>query len=100
MIRALPLLLLVLGTALLAGCGPAAAGLPPPQPPKVTVAEPLSQEVRDVDEYTGRIDAVQTVEVRSRVTGYVQEIYFEEGGFVKQGDPLFLIDPRTYQAEY
>lgn len=90
----------LLGLVLLNGCGPAAAGLPPPQPPKVTVAEPLSREIRDVDEYTGRIEAVQTVEVRSRVTGYVQQIYFEEGGFVKQGDPLFLIDPRTYQAEH
>lgn len=90
----------LLGLLFVTGCGPASAGLPPPQPPKVTVAQPLSQEIRDVDEYTGRIEAVQTVEVRSRVTGYVQEIYFEEGGFVKPGDPLFLIDPRTYQAEY
>lgn len=100
MIRTVAIGLLLLGIGLLSGCGPASAGLPPPQPPKVTVAEPLKQEIRDVDEYTGRIEAVQTVEVRSRVTGYVQEIYFEEGGFVKPGDPLFLIDPRTYQAEY
>jgi len=95
-----PILLALLGLIACVGCGSATGSLPPPQPPKVTVASPLSQEVRDIDEYTGRIEAVQTVEVRSRVSGYLQEIYFEEGGFVKQGDPLFLIDPRTYQAEY
>jgi RND family efflux transporter MFP subunit len=100
MVRLLAICLGLLGMFFCDGCGTAGAGLPPPQPPKVTVAAPLSHEVRDVDEYTGRIEAVQTVDVRSRVTGYVQEIYFEEGGFVKPGDPLFLIDPRTYQAEY
>ena len=84
----------------LAGCGAAVGGLPEREPPKVTVAVPVEREVRDVDEYTGRIEAVQTVEVRARVNGYLQEIYFDEGWLVNQGEALFLIDPRTYQAEY
>lgn len=82
------------------GCGSAAANLPPPQTPEVTVAAPLVREVRDVDEYTGRTEPVQTVEVRARVSGYLQEIYFKDGDYVKKGDALFLIDPRTYDAEY
>src|SRR5262245_33601802 len=81
-----------------AGCGSAAGSLPPPQPPKVTVALPLVRTVRDADEYTGRIDAPETVEVRARVSGYLEEIYFNDGDHVKVGDPLFLIDPRTYKA--
>jgi RND family efflux transporter MFP subunit len=81
------------------GCGSATANLPAPQIPEVTVATPLVREVRDVDEYTGRTEAVQTVEVRARVSGYLKEIYFNDGDYVKQGDPLFLIDPRTYEAE-
>src|SRR5262245_64719911 len=84
----------------LAGCGSAAGSLPQQQAPRVTAAPAIEREVRDIDEYTGRTESVQTVEVRPRVTGYLQEIYFEEGGYVKVGDPLFLIDPRTYQAEY
>jgi len=99
--RQIILLLIASGALLpLAGCGSAAGSLPPPQPPKVTVATPLEREVRDVDEFTGRTESVQTVEVRPRVSGYLQEIFFDEGGYVKRGDPLFLIDPRTYQAAY
>src|SRR5690348_9877236 len=83
----------------LAGCGTGHDDLPPPEPPKVTVAAPLSREIRDDDEYTGRIEARETVEVRARVSGYLQEIYFKDGDFVKKDQPLFLIDPRTYQAD-
>lgn len=82
------------------GCGSAAGYLPPPQPPKVTVATPIAREVLDFDEFTGRIEAEQNVEVRARVSGHLLEIYFNDGDFVKEGDPLFLIDPSTYQAEY
>lgn len=96
--HALLLLALMALASALAGCGSAAGSLPPPQPPKVTVAPPLSREVRDVDEYTGRIEAPETVEVRARVSGYLQEIYFQEGDIVKKGQDLFLIDPRTYVA--
>lgn len=94
------LLLLALFSLIATGCGSATANLPTVQPPEVTVAAPLVQEVRDVDEYTGRTEAMQTVEVRARVSGILQDIYFGDGDFVKKGAPLFLIDPRTYDAEY
>jgi RND family efflux transporter MFP subunit len=83
---------------LISGCGSAAGSLPPLQPPRVTVATPLVRTVRDADEYTGRIEARETVDVRARVSGYLEEIYFNDGDYVKAGDPLFLIDPRTYKA--
>jgi RND family efflux transporter MFP subunit len=92
------LVIAIAAAAGLAGCNSAAGSLPPPQPPKVTVAMPLVRTVRDIDEYTGRIDAPETVEVRARVSGYLEEIYFNDGDHVKAGDPLFLIDPRTYKA--
>ena len=92
-------LLLPLGLAITSGCGNAAGSLPQPKPPKVTVAWPISRTVRDVEDYTGRVAAVEKVEVRPRITGHVQEIYFQDGEMVEKGKPLFLIDPRTYKAE-
>src|SRR5262245_62219965 len=71
----------------------------PPPPPKVTVSQPTSREVVEWDEYTGRLEAVESVEVRARVNGYLQSIHFKNGTIVKQGDLLFVIDPRPYQAE-
>ncbi len=91
--------LLPLGVATSTGCGHAAGSLPETKPPRVTVARPISRTVSDVEEYTGRVAAVERVEVRPRITGYVQEIYFQDGEMVAKGDPLFLIDPRTYKAE-
>lgn len=67
-------------------------------PPAVTVAYPLVQEITDWDEFTGRIQAVESVEVRPRVSGYLESIHFEEGGLVNKGDLLYVIDPRPYQA--
>ncbi|HEY2067639.1 MAG TPA: efflux RND transporter periplasmic adaptor subunit, partial [Gemmatimonadaceae bacterium] len=72
---------------------------PPPPPPEVTVAPVVSHAVSDWDEFTGHFEAVQSVEVRPRVTGFVQRVTFSEGATVRQGDPLFLIDPRPYEAE-
>jgi RND family efflux transporter MFP subunit len=71
----------------------------PPPPPKVTVSQPISREVVEWEEYTGRLEAVESVEVRARVNGYLQSIHFKNGATVKQGDLLFVIDPRPYQAE-
>jgi RND family efflux transporter MFP subunit len=71
----------------------------PPPPPKVTVSQPTSREVVEWEEYTGRLEAVESVEVRARVNGYLQSIHFKNGAIVKQGDLLFVIDPRPYQAE-
>ena len=62
----------------------------------VTVAE---KEVIEWDEFTGRIEAVESVEIRARVSGYLQAIHFKAGAMVKAGDPLFVIDPRPYQAD-
>ena len=71
----------------------------PPPPPQVTVSKPLVREVMEWDEYTGRLEAVDTVDVRARVNGYLQSIHFKDGQIVKEGDLLFVIDPRPYQAE-
>jgi RND family efflux transporter MFP subunit len=69
-----------------------------PPPPAVTVAHPLVQAVVEWDEYTGRLSAIQSVEVRARVSGYLQSIHFADGAIVKAGDLLFVIDPRPYEA--
>jgi RND family efflux transporter MFP subunit len=73
---------------------PAAAPLP-----KVTVSQPVVREIIEWDEYTGRLEATETVEVRARVSGYLQSIHFRDGATVKKGDLLFVIDPRPYEAE-
>src|SRR6266581_9428250 len=70
-----------------------------PPPPKVTVSQPSMRDVTEWEEYTGRLEAVESVEVRARVNGYLQSIHFKNGATVKQGDLLFVIDPRPYQAE-
>ena len=72
---------------------------PPPPPPQVTVAAVLEREIQEWDEFTGRMQAVDAVEIRPRVSGYVQRIAFVEGNEVRKGDLLFVIDPRPYQAE-
>jgi RND family efflux transporter MFP subunit len=69
-----------------------------PPPPPVTVATPLVQKITEWDEFTGRYEATASVEVRARVSGYLQSINFTDGAMVKQGDLLFVIDPRPYQA--
>jgi RND family efflux transporter MFP subunit len=87
--------------ALLAGCGRSGgAAQGPPPPPQVSVAAVIEKRVKDWDEFTGRFQAVETVEIRPRVSGYIDKIAFTEGGQVKQGDLLFVIDPRPYQADY
>ncbi|MDB4947626.1 MAG: transporter subunit [Gemmatimonadetes bacterium] len=83
--------------ALLAACTPAAP--PPPPPPQVTVAAAVSREITEWDEFTGRFEATNTVEVRPRVSGFVRAVAFAEGAVVHQGDVLFEIDPRPYQDE-
>src|SRR3954453_8005723 len=62
----------------------------PPQP-QVTVATPLPRRIPQWDEYTGRFEALQRVEVRPRVSGYIAEIHFSDGAIVAKGDPLFTI---------
>lgn len=94
----LALLVLVPPALALAGCSPAAPSMPEPPPPGVTVSYPLEREVVDHVELTGRTAAVESVQVRARVWGHLQEINFSEGAEVRKGDRLFLIDQRPYQA--
>ena len=75
--------------------GAAAAEGPPP--PKVTVAKPLAKRVATWDEFSGRFEAVQTVEVRPRVSGFIDKIHFKDGQTVKAGALLFTIDPRPFE---
>ena len=90
---------LLLFVTLLSACDQQAAQQPMEMPaPQVTVATPLVKEVTDWDEFTGRIYAVESVEVRPRVSGYLQAIHFVEGAIVNKGDLLYVIDPRPYQA--
>lgn len=89
----------LLSLGLLAACDntaakPAAA----PPPPPVTVAKPLVKEIIETDDFSGRFDATASVELRARVNGYLQSIHFTDGAIVKEGDLLFVIDPRPYQA--
>jgi multidrug efflux system membrane fusion protein len=81
---------------LLASCGEAQKQAAPP-PPKVTVAKPIQRTIIDQDEYVGRFVPVDVVEVRARVSGYLDQIHFTDGQIVKQGDLLFTIDQRPYQ---
>src|SRR5271154_1830747 len=81
------------------GCEKSAQPPSAPPPAPVTVSQPVARDVIEWDEYQGRMDAVDMVEVRARVTGYLQSVNFKDGAEVKQGDLLFVIDPRQYQAE-
>lgn len=87
---------------LLAGCGKAGGSGGPPAmpPPAVNVAVALKRPITEWDEFTGRIEAVESVELRPRVTGYLQAIRYTQGGTVKAGDVLFEIDDREYRAVY
>jgi RND family efflux transporter MFP subunit len=68
-----------------------------PPPPQVTIAKPTSKMIADQDEYVGRFVAVESVEVRARVPGYLEAIHFQDGQMVKAGDLLFTIDRRPFQ---
>lgn len=81
----------------LTGCKPASKA-PPPPPANVTVAKPVEREVMEWDEYTGRLAAVEQVDVRAQVSGYLASIYFTDGQVIEKGDLLFVIDPRPLQA--
>jgi multidrug efflux system membrane fusion protein len=80
-----------------AGCGQGQQQSSAPPPPTVTVASPVQRQVVDQDEYVGRFVAVESVEMRARLSGYLQEIHFTDGQMVKKGDPLFTIDRRPFK---
>lgn len=87
---------LALLLAVLAGCGEDAPVTPPPA--EVSISQPIAEPIQDMLEFTGRTSAVESVEVRARVTGYITKVAFTEGAIVRAGDLLFQIDPREYQA--
>lgn len=94
----------LLGILLVTGCQQSAAspgkegGASGPMP--VSVSKPIVKEINDVEEFTGRVEAVDKVDIRSQVTGYLEKIHFKSGYEVKKGDLLFTIDDRLYAAEY
>jgi RND family efflux transporter MFP subunit len=95
--RTFLLLSLFITVSWLVGCDnkPVATAAPPA--PSVTVARPVQKLITEWDEYTGRFAAVETVEVRARVSGFIDSIHFNEGQMVKRGDLLFIIDRRPYE---
>ena len=95
--RLAPLIVASGMSVLLASCGDDQKAAAPP-PPVVTVAHPTRRTVIDMDEYVGRFVAVNSVEIRARVSGYLDEVHFTDGQTVKQGDLLFSIDKRPFQT--
>ncbi len=89
---------LIVIALLSSGCQPEAE-IPVPPPPKITAAEVITDEVIEYSEYSGRLDSAQDVEIRSRVSGYLNKIHFEEGDRVQKGQLLFSIDPRPFVME-
>ena len=90
---------IVASTLVLAGCDSGqAGGEQAPPSPEVSIAQVLSRPVQQWNEYTGRVSAIHTIELRARVSGYVQRVAYKEGQEVKQGDLMFLIDQRPYRT--
>jgi multidrug efflux system membrane fusion protein len=97
-LRLMPIIGLAAFAGLNAGCS-SSAQPQTPAPVEVSVAEVICKQLGDSDEFTGRLEAVNAVEIRPRVSGYLQSVHFKEGAIVRQGDLLFQIDPRPFQAE-
>ena len=96
--RAVSLSGVMLLGSLLAGCDRGVAQNAPPPPPEVSVAQVVQQKVSQWDSFNGRIEAVQSVQLRPRVSGYIDQVNYREGDEVKKGQVLFTIDDRTYRA--
>jgi multidrug efflux system membrane fusion protein len=91
---------MVVMATVITACNNSKAEAPPPPPPEVDAAQVVTKSVRQWDEFTGRIAAIGAVDIRPRVSGYIDRIAFKEGDMVKAGDLLFVIDPRPYRATY
>jgi multidrug efflux system membrane fusion protein len=94
--KSVPAVWLIMATAL-AGCSDSQNRAAAPPAPAVTIANPSKRTIVDQDEYVGRFVAVDSVEVRARLSGYLSAIHFQDGQMVKQGDVLFTIDRRPFQ---
>jgi len=81
------------------GCSRSQSKTSEPLPPEVNVSTPVTREITDIAEFTGHTEAVKMIVIRARVSGYLEKVLFKEGAEVRQGDPLFEIDRRTYQAD-
>jgi membrane fusion protein, multidrug efflux system len=95
-----PATLLTICLALVPGCARGPGKVGEAGPPVVPVSNPVQRDVTDFVEFTGRTNAKEPVSIQPRVTGYVVKIPFKEGSYVKEGELLFEIDPRPYQAQY
>jgi len=82
----------------LAGCSQATQAPGEPPPPTVTVSQPINKKIVEWDAYTGRLEPIEFVEIRARVSGYLESIHFDEGQMVNEGDLLFVIDQRPFVA--
>jgi membrane fusion protein, multidrug efflux system len=91
--------MLALSFAVLAGCSSEAAETGMPPPPDVSAAQVLVKQVSQWDDFSGRVEAVENVDLRPRVSGYIERVNYEEGQEVRKGDVLFTIDSRSYRAE-
>jgi RND family efflux transporter MFP subunit len=85
--------------AVVMGCENSHSAPQLPPPPEIEVRYPVSKPVTEYEDFPGQTQALHTIEVRARVSGYLSKVYFQEGAEVKEGDPLFEIDPRPYEAE-
>jgi RND family efflux transporter MFP subunit len=92
------LALLPIAAAVLAACARNEAAEAPAAPPSVAVAKVVTKPITEFDEFTGRFEAVDRVDIRPRVSGYIVATHFQQGREVKKGDVLYVIDPRPYQA--
>lgn len=93
-----PILAGVVAGLFVVACGKPEAP-PPPPAPEVTVSTPLQEQILDWDDFVGRFEATQRVDVRARAGGYVQAAHFQEGQFVRKGQTLFTLDARAAQAQ-
>src|SRR5467141_4326479 len=91
---------MVVMATVITACSNSQAEAPLPPPPEVDTAQVVTKSVRQWDEFTGRIATIGAVDIRPRVSGYIDRIAFKEGNMVKAGDLLFVIDPRPYRATY
>ena len=90
--------IVVFAALLLPACHEKPANQAPP-PPAVTVSKPVAREVRDWDDYAGRLQSPETANITARVSGFIVEVPFKEGAMVKQGDVLFIMDDRPFKAD-
>lgn len=93
------IVVLIFAPALVVGCKKPAPAAAAPKPPEVMVELPIKKQVTEFEEFTGRASAVQTVEIRARVSGFLEKVFFVDGQIVAAGAPLFQIDERPYRAE-